>query len=63
LVSNLKSVNIVNFLGLIAEDSQFGIILEFCENGSLISFLEKKSNEFSFKEKLKLLIDVSKGME
>jgi len=62
MISKFKNSNIVNFIGFIAEDSQFGIVLEFCEFGSLKSFLNK-SKKISFMLKMKILIDISKGME
>jgi hypothetical protein len=60
LISKLKNRNIVNFIGFVVEDTKFGICLEFCENGSLKTFLEKNKN-IDFKEKIRILLDISKG--
>jgi serine/threonine protein kinase len=60
-------INIIFFkfkinIFLKVEETQFGIVLEFCENGSLKTYLESNKN-LNFKIKLKILIDISKGME
>jgi uncharacterized membrane protein len=63
LISKLKNSNIVNFIGFIVEKTQFGIVLEYCELKTLKSFIEEKPDKLKFKLKLKLLLDISKGME
>jgi len=63
LISKLKHNNIVNFIGFVVEENKFGIVLEFCKNGSLKKYLENFSKNLSFSSKLKILIDISKGME
>jgi serine/threonine protein kinase len=62
LISKLKNNNIINFIGFIAENSQFGIVLEYCENGNLKNFLIN-NKKITFKSRIKFLIDISKGME
>jgi Ca2+/Na+ antiporter len=61
LISKLKNQNIITFIGFVAENNKFGIILEFCENGTLKSYLNKNKNILNFKIKLKFLIDISRG--
>jgi serine/threonine protein kinase len=60
LISKLKSQFIINFIGFVAEKNRFGIVLEFCENGTLKSFLKKNKN-LDFKFKINILIDISRG--
>jgi serine/threonine protein kinase len=64
LISNLNHSNIVNFIGFIFEKNGIvGIVLEYCELKTLKSFIEKNLKLLKWKLKLKLLLDVSKGME
>jgi serine/threonine protein kinase len=80
LISKLKHQNVVNFIGYIAENNKFGIVLEYCKKKNLKTFIEKnlkkkilfndkkkkenyKKKKFDFKKKLKLLLDISKGMD
>jgi tRNA A-37 threonylcarbamoyl transferase component Bud32 len=63
LISKLKNSNIVNFIGFIVEKTQFGIVLEYCDFKTLKSFIQENENLLKWKLKLKLLLDVSKGME
>ena len=41
------------------------IVLQFCENGSLLSFLKKHTGfyELKFESKLKIMCDIAAGME
>jgi hypothetical protein len=61
LISKLKNQNIITFIGFVAENNKFGIVLEYCENGTLKSYLNKNKNILDFKIKLKFLIDISRG--
>jgi serine/threonine protein kinase len=63
LISKLKNTNIVNFIGFIVEKTQFGIVLEYCDLKTLKIFITENEILLKWKLKLKLLIDVSKGME
>ena len=63
IVSKLKHIYIVNFIGYVLEPNKFGICLEYCENGTLKKFLEQNKGKMSFDYKIKLLIEISKGME
>ena len=65
LISKLKHQSIIGFLGFIVEKNKFGIVLEYCDNGSLESYLDNELNKniLSFETKLKILIGISKGME
>jgi len=40
-----------------------GIVLEYCEFGTLKKFIEKNKQNLKWKLKIKLLLDISKGME
>jgi serine/threonine protein kinase len=44
------------------EEPNLGIILEFCEKGTLKRYLLDNKN-IPFSSKLKLLLDISKGIE
>jgi tRNA A-37 threonylcarbamoyl transferase component Bud32 len=63
LISKLKNTNIVNFIGFIVEKSNIGIVLEYCEFGTLQKFIEGNKDKLKWRLKLKLLLDISKGME
>jgi serine/threonine protein kinase len=38
-------------------------VFEFCDNGNLRTFLKQNKNKLDYKSKLKILIDISKGMD
>jgi serine/threonine protein kinase len=61
-ISKLKNKYTVNFNGYIFEKNKFGIVLEYCENGNLKSYIKKNKN-IKWKNRLKFLVDISKGME
>jgi serine/threonine protein kinase len=58
----LKNFNLIK-KGFCVDKNKFGIVLEFCENGTLNRYLEINGEKIDWKLKLKILIDISKGMD
>jgi serine/threonine protein kinase len=58
----LRHPNIVMFLGACTKPPHFAIVLEYCEEGTLWSHLQKTSGDISWEERRRLALDVARGM-
>ena len=55
--------NLVNFMGVSLTESELCVIMEFCNGGTLFEWLHvKKHVPLSWKQRLKIAIDVACGM-
>jgi len=62
LISSLKHPNIISFYGIVLENNKVGIVMELCELGSLSKYLIKNRGKIVFREKMKLLLNIARGM-
>ena len=63
ILSSLRHPNIVLFCGIsVDNDGNYYIVNEFVEHGSLDSLLYKGRNTLSFRDKIKILYGISRGM-
>lgn len=61
-MESLRHPNIVTFLGACSKFPNLAIVLEYCENKSLWSLLQNKSINLSWDDRLKLALEISRGM-
>ena len=61
LMTTLIHANIISLYGVSMNKRRVGVIMEYCENGSLRSYLIR--NNISWQAKLQILIDICKGMQ
>lgn len=57
---SLRHYNIVNFFGACLVEPRIGLVVEYCEKGSLYRLLHKE--RLSMPQKLQILLDISRGM-
>ena len=62
LLGSLRYPSIVAFYGACLAPNRIGLVLEWCENGSLASFIQKNKGRMTYMRKLELLLDVAKAM-
>eukprot|EP01027_Heterolobosea_sp_BB2_P018955 GEZU01026637.1.p1 GENE.GEZU01026637.1~~GEZU01026637.1.p1 ORF type:complete len:336 (-),score=64.39 GEZU01026637.1:685-1692(-) len=61
LLSVLRHPNVLGFRGALLEMPDIGIVTEYMSEGSMFDWLYKKKQKLSWKQKLKVLVDVAKG--
>jgi len=60
-MNSLRHPNIVSVYGACLRKPRIGVIMEYCVNGALTSFIEGK--KLKWERKLQILIDVARGMQ
>lgn len=63
ILRNMTHGNIVKFIGYVNFEFQNGILMEFMERGTLFDVLHKKSHEFTWLEKFKIIKQVTEAMK
>lgn len=62
LMCSLRHKNIVNTFGVCLQKPRLGIVMEYCKQGSLATYISK--HLFTcIKDKIAILLDISKGMQ
>jgi serine/threonine protein kinase len=62
LLQLLQHPNIVSFYGACLKMPRIGIVVEYCENGSLAKYIEKNKGKIKMEQKVALLLHIAKGM-
>lgn len=64
LISTPNQTNLITLLGFAIRDDEVCLVTEYCEGGCLFDILYKKFYPFrlTYPQKLKIMIDVAKGM-
>jgi serine/threonine protein kinase len=65
LISVPGHSNLMNFLGICVNRNDVYLITEYCEGGTLFDILYRESLPFNltYKQKIKIIIDIAKGMQ
>ncbi|KAN0027416.1 hypothetical protein ACTFIU_010365 [Dictyostelium citrinum] len=63
ILSKLKNKNIVSFIGCTHDSSHLWIVMEYAPLGSLCSLIYQKKEKLSLIQKVKLMLDTTKGCE
>lgn len=63
LLSSLRHPNIIVCYGACLKVPRIGIVMEYCENGTLSSWLENNQGKIEFQRKLKMLLDIARGVD
>lgn len=63
LLGSLQNPNIVRFFGACLDHPRIGLVMEWCEQGSLVDLIRNgKMSEMSFRDKLKLVSQIAHGI-
>lgn len=54
--------NIINFYGLIYQDLQYNIVLEYANNSNLNDYLQTHFKDLDWKDKINIAKDISRGL-
>lgn len=63
LMLSIKHPNIVSMYGVSLTPPRIGIVMEYCEFGSLSKYMAMNKGKVSWKKKICLLMDIAKGMQ
>lgn len=61
LLASMIHPHIISLYGVCLNAKRVGVVMEYCENGSLKKFIQSK--KISWVEKLQILLDVAKAMQ
>ena len=62
MCSSLRHPNIVLFFGACLQPPRVGIVLEFCEHGTLAEYMQKQRGRIPMERKLQILLDIARGV-
>ncbi len=65
LISLPAHSSLLTLIGFCIEENDVYLVTEFCEGGTLFDIIYRKGTNFklSYKQKLKILLDIAKGMQ
>jgi serine/threonine-protein kinase CTR1 len=58
----LRHPNIVLFIGACTKPPHFGLVLEYCSQGSLWSVIQNQDKNLSWEDRRKIALDTAKGV-
>ena len=65
LMAQLRHPNIISLVGVCTAGEPKTLVLQFCEHGSLLSFLKRHTgfSSLQHKSKFQILLDIATGMD
>lgn len=61
LLGSLRHPNIALFYGAVLAPPRVGIVIEFCDHGTLAEYMTKRHGSLTFRRKLEILLDVCRA--